>query len=251
MFDKKINNKIIKVYYDLEPSYNGNETGNNIFNNLNDWDATVGMLGILKVEFDTKRKTKKELFFKQVLNPTVDDYIKLLLSNDIDLIVSWNGRGFDNILINNLLSEKNQKVYIKKLANNDRDILDICRNRNIKTKGGLSQMPEYLDINIDTSGKDVKLDKFFNDWDIVFRSKEINTKEYVKSLSVVKERNKFDCEILMLIEEKLDLLYTNRIEEDDFHKIWETRKVRSQDEKNKGKKIGESMKKIKKDKFNS
>lgn len=207
MFGKRVKNKINKVYIDLEPSYNGDKTGNAMFYNLNEWNASIGMFGILKVEFDIRNKTKNEIYFKQILNPTLACYKKLLFEDNVDMIITWNGKKFDIPLIINLFSLNEREQYNKKIMNVHRDLLKIRGVMKPKIKGSLVETTKRLKINIDTNEKDVSLDDFFDAWDIVFRNDNIETKEYKKALNIVKGRNKFDCKSLVLLEEYFDLSY--------------------------------------------
>jgi len=231
MFGKRIKNKITKIYIDLEPSYNGNETGYAMFNNLNDWNASIGMFGILKIEFDIKKKTKRQIYFKQILNPNIECFEKLLFEDDVDMIVTWNGRKFDIPLIINLFSLDEKEQYNNKIKNIDRDLIDVCSYKKINIKGGIGEVIKRLNIGINTEEKDVSLHKFFNSWDTVFRSDDSKTEEYKKALNIVKGRNKFDCESLVLLEEKLSLSYELKLKQDFFSIDWKKNNMKKRTRK--------------------
>lgn len=226
--------KIKKLYMDIGCSYRGKDDVENIYKDIENWNIKdCGIIGMLKMELDTKERTCKEMLFKQVLSPmyhkfscSTDDYKKyatcvLKEFKDVDLFITFNGRDFDiPIILHNLnFSENRKRIYSNFVLSKDRDLLDICISKNVNVTGGLEKVIKRLNIDHDLrckncpeySEEEMCFLKSFND--------EIN--KYNNNLKMVKQRNEFDVRILPLLEKKLGYLYDPRTFIDRFHKKWD------------------------------
>jgi len=211
--------KIIKCYLDIGCSYQGEETIQNIYKDIENWNIKdCGIISILKLEINKEEKTSKDILFKQVLSPmyhkfqcSIDDYriyssCILKEFNNVDLFVTFNGRDFDiPIIINNLnLSEKQKNYYTKFFAERDRDLLDWCILKNISTKGGLREIAENLNT----------INKGHTDVEQIYEP----IGKYNYYLTIKKRKNEKDIRILPLLEKQLGLLYEPRSYADKYHK---------------------------------
>ena len=230
---------MIKYYLDIGCIYEGDEKIGCAYNDHQNWNIKdYGLIGILKLKIDVKKKTKEEILFKQIFTPYVHQFAKNLISDiifdkdpnedifgirenrDVDLIVGWNSRDFDfPIIINNLgYSEEHIKYCLDRITKKDRDLLDISILREIPVKGGLEQVVKRLKINHDLRCKNCPT--YSDEEDYFFANFDYDTNRYNNNLKAIKQRNEFDVRILPLLEEKLGYLYHPRIIQDKFHKKW-------------------------------
>ncbi len=222
--------KIIKCYFDIGCVYEGDKTIEDAFNDYQNWNIKYGMIGVLKLEIDTIRKTKTEISFEQIIGPTVYVYSEYMLLSlidsryrmyeNIDMIVGWNSRDFDiPIIVNNTRGiEKFKEHCIKKIVVRDRDLLDLCILREIDIRGGLEAVIKRMKINHNFQHKNIPV---YNDREICFLTEfDKCTNRFNTNLKAIKQRNEFDVRILPLLEEKLGYLYEPRLPMDKFHKKW-------------------------------
>lgn len=136
---------------DIGCIYEGDSGTEYVYNDHQNWSMKdYGLIGILKLKIDTKKKIKEEIFLKQIFSPYIHEFAKDLISDfvwsennkdidkdilrafreyrDADLIVGWNSRDFDiPIILNNLgWTEEHINRCFKKISKKDRDLLDLC-----------------------------------------------------------------------------------------------------------------------------
>lgn len=235
--------KIIKYYADIGCIYQGDDLIDSVYSDHYNWNIKYGLIGILKLKIDTEKRTKKEVFFKQIFKPCINTFARNFIYDivsgknggddckdilkifreyrDADLIIGWNSRDFDiPIIIHNLkYSEKRKKHYLEKINEKDRDLLDLCVLRDISVKGGLSEVVKRLNIEHNFPYKNTP--EYGNDEMCFLTGFDRDTNIYNNNLKIIKQRNEFDVRILPLLEEKLGYLYTPRIIQDKFHKKWQ------------------------------
>lgn len=226
--------EIVKYYLDIGCIYEGDEYIDSMYCDYQNWDMKdYGLLGILKLKIDTEKRTKEEIFFKQVFSPYVHQFSKDFILDvvyrgdrdilgelseygDADLIVGWNSRDFDlPIIINNL---GYSKCALQKIMKKDRDLMDLCISRDISVKGGLEKVVKRLKIDHDLRCKGCP--EYSKEEVCFLKSFDMNTNRYNNSMKMIKQKNEFDVKILPLLEEKLGYLYNSRIIQDKFHKKW-------------------------------
>lgn len=225
--------KIIKLYVDIGCSYRGDEDSENIYKDIENWNIKdCGIIGILKLEIDTEKRTKNEILFRQILSPmhhkfscSIADYKRytscvLKEFKDVDLFVTFNGRDFDiPIMMHNLNFSYNRKeTYLKYLLSKDRDLLDLLILKKIPVKGGLEEIIRRMKIDHDLRCKNCP--EYSKEEVCFLKSFDEDTNKYNNSLKIVKQRNEFDVKILPLLEEKLGYLYEPRLFIDRYHKKW-------------------------------
>lgn len=231
--------KIIKYYIDIGCIYVGEENSDSAYYDHQNWDIkNYGLIGILKLEIDIRKKTKEEIFFKQIFRPYVYEFARNLISDftyhrhnrifreisreydDADLIVGWNSRDFDiPIIMNNLgCSEAYVKSSLQIINKKDRDLLDLCVLREIPVKGGLEEVIKRLKIKHDLRCKDCP--KYSDEEKCFYTDFDLSTNIHNNNLKMIKQRNEFDIRLLPLLEEKLGYLYEPRMIQDKFHKKW-------------------------------
>ncbi len=217
--------KIIKCYIDIGCTYEGFDTRENIYRDIENWNLKdAGIISMLKLEIDIEKRTKNEILFKQILGPmykkfkcSIADYriyTSCILKElkDVDLIVTFNGRDFDiPIIINNLnIPDKYKVRHLRYFTNRDRDLLDLCLLKKIPVKGGLKNIAGRLNIDINFTGEEIcylgALDPYVS--------------KYNSCLITRKRRSQNDIKVLPLLEEKLGFLYEPRTFVDKFHKKW-------------------------------
>ncbi len=226
--------RIMKLYMDIGCSYRGCEDVENIYEDIENWNIKdCGIIGILKLEIDIYKRTKKEILFRQILSPmyhkfscSTNDYKKytscvLKEFKGVDLFVTFNGRDFDiPIIMHNLnFSDNRKNIYLRYILSKDRDLLDLCIQKSVPVKGGLEKIINRLKIGHDLRCKNCPE---YSEEELCFLdSFDDNINRYNIGLKLVKQRNEFDVKILPLLEEKLGYLYEPRGVQDKFHKKWE------------------------------
>jgi hypothetical protein len=226
--------EIIKYYLDIGCIYEGDECIDNMYEDYQNWDIKdYGLLGILKLEIDSEKRKKKEIFFRQVFSPHVHQFARKFILDvvyrgdkgilrefseygDVDLVVGWNSRDFDiPVIINNLGYSRH---VLQKIMEKDRDLMDLCISREISVKGGLEEVVKRLKIDHDLRCKGCP--EYSKEEVCFLKSFDTNINRYNNSLKIIKQKNEFDVKILPLLEEKLGYLYNSRIIQDKFHKKW-------------------------------
>lgn len=234
--------KIIKYYLDIGCIYEGDSGTEYIYNDHQNWSMKdYGLIGILKLKIDTKKKTKEEIFLRQTFSPYIHEFAKNLISDfiwsennkdidkdilgtfreyrDADLIVGWNSRDFDiPIILNNLgWTEEHINRCFNKIIKKDRDLLDLCLLREINVRGGLQQVIKRLKIG----HLPYKCCPDYTDEELHFLTDfDRDTNIHNNSLRIARHKNEFDIRILPLLEEKLGYLYEQRSPVDKYHKKW-------------------------------
>ena len=222
--------KIVKCYIDIGCIYEGDKTLECAYEDYEGWNINYGLIGILKLEIDTIRKTKEEISFEQVSGQGVIMCTEYLISSlidnrykqyeNIDMIIGWNSRDFDfPIIINSLEYPQRYKEYCaEKIATRDRDLLDLCVLRDISVKGGLEEVIKRLRIRHNLRCKNCPT---YSKEEICFlKDFDMETNRYNNNLKGIKQRNEFDIRILPLLEERLGYLYESRLPMDRYHKKW-------------------------------
>lgn len=225
--------EIIKCYLDIGCIYEGDECVDNIYSDYQNWNMKdYGLLGILKLKIDIKKRKKEKIFFKQVFSPNVHRFARGFVLDivyrhnnilgefseygDVDLIVGWNSRDFDlPIIVNNLGYSRN---VLQQIMEKDRDLMDLCILREISVKGGLEEVVKRLKIDHDLRCKGCP--EYSKEEVCFLKSFGMDINRYNNSVKMIKQKNEFDVKILPLLEEKLGYLYDLRIIQDKFHKKW-------------------------------
>jgi hypothetical protein len=226
--------EIIKYYLDIGCIYEGDECVESMYCDYQNWDIKdYGLLGILKLKIDVKKRKKEEIFFRQVFSPHVHQFARGFLSDivhrcdrgilgdfseygDADLIVGWNSRDFDLPIIVNKLGYS--RSVLQRIMEKDRDLLDLCILREIPVKGGLEEVVKRLKIDHDLRCKGCP--EFSKEEKCFLKSFDMDINRYNNNMKMIKQKNEFDVKILPLLEEKLGYLYDLRIIQDKFHKKW-------------------------------
>ena len=234
--------KITKCYIDIGCVYECDGTVVDAYKAFQCWNTKkYGLIGVLELSLDTEKKTKEEVFFKQIFSPYVHKFAKDLIidlsydSNkkrcedilrtfgeyrDIDLVVTWNGRDFDlPIIVNNMnFSKEYEQYYLGRINNKDRDLLDLCILRDINVKGGLREVVRRLKIDGCLGDKNIPV---YNENDICFLTDfDVDTNKYNNYIKLARHKNEFDVRALPVLEEKLGFLYEPRSFIDKYHKKW-------------------------------
>lgn len=226
--------EIIKYYLDIGCIYEGDECVENMYGDYQNWDIKdYGLLGILKLNIDTEKRKKEEIFFKQVFSPHVHQFAREFVLDivyrgnkdifrefseygDVDLVVGWNSRDFDlPIIVNNL---GYSMCMLQKIMEKDRDLMDLCISREISVKGGLEKVVKRLKIDHDLRCKGCL--EYSKEEVCFLKSFDMDTNRRNNNMKMIKQKNEFDVKVLPLLEEKLGYLYDVRIIQDKFHKKW-------------------------------
>lgn len=240
---------IKKLYLDIECSHKSKQVRKGEKWKFSDWKGFElckgGVIGILGMVIDTDKSEWKELLFRQYvqcprLGMNIGEKEKTellsLMLDRADMIITFNGRGFDiPIIIENFVHESVKCDAMKMIIGNngkDRDLMDICIHKKGMwlIGGGLEGVVKKLCINYDMNrmsredGRVIDLNSFIiqDSCNKVFIDETGDELELKLELEKILVKNENDIRVLPLVEYSLELLLSKRKNIDNYHKTWDS-----------------------------
>lgn len=166
-------------------------------------------------------KEKKELFG--------------LIFDRADMLVTFNGRGFDiPVIVENFIDESVKIDAMKMIIGDtgkDRDLMDICISKKGMwlIGGGLKGVAKKLNVGysmekMNINGEEIDLNNIniVDCCNKVFIDEDGDELELKLELNKILAKNENDIRVLPLVEQSLGLLSNKRMIVDNYHKIWDS-----------------------------